>query len=51
MYNIPLSEPGFNGNEWEYVKDCIDQEWVSSAGKYVNLFENRISDLQVLNTL
>ena len=44
MYNIPLSEPGFNGNEWEYVKDCIDQEWVSSAGKYVNLFENRISD-------
>jgi len=44
MYNIPLSEPGFNGNEWEYVKDCIDQEWVSSAGKYVNLFENRISE-------
>lgn len=28
----------------KYVKDCIDTEWVSSAGAYVNLFEEKIAD-------
>lgn len=41
---IPLSEPIFAGNEWKYLKDCLDTGWVSSAGKYVNLFEERIAD-------
>ena len=41
---IPLSVPTFNGNEGKYVKDCIDTEWVSSAGKYVDLFESGIID-------
>ena len=36
---IPLSVPSLNGNELQYVKDCIDTEWVSSAGNYVGLFE------------
>lgn len=40
---IPLSEPLINGNEWKYVKECLDTGWVSSAGKYVRLFEERIS--------
>jgi len=44
MYNIPLSVPSFNGNEWKYIKDCIDTEWVSSVGKYVDLFEKNISE-------
>ncbi len=39
---IPLSVPSFNGKEWEYVKECLDTEWVSSAGKYVDLFEQKI---------
>ena len=39
MSRIPLSVPSFNGNEWKYVKECIDTEWVSSAGKYVEIFE------------
>ena len=43
MYKIPLSEPSFKGNEWKYVKECLDDGWVSSAGKYVNLFEEKIS--------
>ena len=42
MYKIPLSAPSIKGNEWEYVKECIDTEWVSSAGKYVDLFEGKI---------
>jgi aminotransferase in exopolysaccharide biosynthesis len=36
---IPLSVPCIRGNAWEYVKDCLDTEWVSSAGKYVDRFE------------
>ena len=45
---IPLSVPHLNGNEWKYVKDCLDTGWISSAGSYVNQFEtiwNKIQDL------
>ena len=41
---IPLSVPSLNGNEMKYVKECIDTEWVSSAGKYVDLFEQKIAE-------
>ena len=36
---IPLSIPLLEGNEWKYVKDCLDTGWISSAGSYVNQFE------------
>jgi perosamine synthetase len=36
---IPLSVPSIKGNEWCYVKECLDTEWVSSAGKFVDRFE------------
>ena len=36
---IPLSVPYLNGNELKYIKECIDTEWVSSAGKYVEKLE------------
>ena len=42
--NIPLSVPEISGNEWSYVKDCIDTNWVSSAGSYVDKFENMVAD-------
>ena len=42
-HSIPLSVPNIHGNEWQYVKDCLDTEWVSSAGKYVDLFEQKIA--------
>jgi len=41
---IPLSVPSIRGNEWKYIKECLDTEWVSSAGKYVSLFEKRIAE-------
>ena len=41
---IPLSVPSFNGNEKKYVSECIETEWVSSAGKYVDLFEKKIAN-------
>lgn len=40
---IPLCIPEIRGNEWKYVKECLDTNWVSSAGKYVNIFEERFS--------
>ena len=36
---VSLHEPVFDGNEWAYVKECLDTGWVSSAGKYVDRFE------------
>jgi len=41
---IPLCVPEIRGNEWKYVKDCIDTNWVSSVGSYVNLFEDKFSE-------
>jgi len=41
---IGLHEPEFSGNEWEYVKTCLDTGWVSSVGKYVDEFEKRLAD-------
>ena len=39
---IPLSVPNISGNEWEYVKKCLDTGWISSAGEYVNKFEESV---------
>ncbi len=41
---IPLSIPNLAGNEWQYVKDCLDTGWISSAGAYVGRFEQAIAD-------
>lgn len=41
---IPLSLPHLAGNEWQYVKDCLDTGWVSSAGAYVTQFENKVAE-------
>jgi aminotransferase in exopolysaccharide biosynthesis len=41
---IPLSVPNIIGNASKYIKECLDSEWVSSAGKYVDLFEKKISE-------
>lgn len=42
--NIVLHEPYFGGNEWGYVKECLDTGWVSSVGKYVELFETQLAE-------
>mgnify|MGYP001481826316 CR=1 FL=1 len=41
---IPLSIPNICGNEWKYVKDCLDSGWISSAGDYVNKFEDVVKN-------
>ncbi len=41
---IPLSIPNISGNEWTYVKDCLDNGWISSVGSYVTQFENMLAE-------
>lgn len=41
---IPLHEPRFMGNEKKYVNDTIDSTFVSSVGRYVNQFEQAITE-------
>lgn len=41
---IQLHEPVFAGNEWAYVKECIDTGWVSSVGKFVDRFERQLAE-------
>ena len=36
---VGLHEPTFAGNEWRYVKECLDSTFVSSVGKFVDRFE------------
>ena len=38
-----LHQPFFGGNEWIYVRDCLDTGWVSSVGKYVDRFEDQLA--------
>ncbi len=38
-YDIPVANPAFIGNEKKYVDDCMESGWISSAGKYIELFE------------
>ncbi len=41
---IGLHEPLLAGNEWRYVKECLDSGWVSSAGEFVERFEEAVKD-------
>ncbi|MBI4064634.1 MAG: LegC family aminotransferase [Elusimicrobia bacterium] len=41
--SVPLSVPHLNGNEWAYVKECLDTNWVSSAGPFVDRFEQTMA--------
>ena len=41
---VLLSGPNISGNEWKYVKDCLDTGWVSSVGAYVEKFEKMTAD-------
>ena len=42
---VALHEPSFRGREWEYVKECLDSGWVSTAGPHVNAFERSLEEL------
>lgn len=41
---VPLHAPRFIGNEKKYLCECIDTTYVSSVGKFVDLFEDMVAE-------
>lgn len=46
MANIkyPVYQPSLSGNEKKYVNECLDSTWISSKGKFVDLFQNKFAN-------
>jgi len=40
---IPNAVPHLAGNEWKYLKECLDTNWVSSVGPFVDRFEREVA--------
>ena len=43
MSTIPNVVPHLGGNEWKYLKECLDTNWVSSVGPFVDRFEAEVA--------
>lgn len=43
MNLIPISQPSITQKEIDYVTDAIKSGWVSSLGKYIDLFEEKFA--------
>jgi perosamine synthetase len=43
-WNIPVSRPALIGKEKEYIMDCLESSWISSNGKYIELFEKGFAE-------
>lgn len=41
--NVPVNEPLLNGNEKQYLLECVETGWVSSEGPFVKKFEEQFS--------
>lgn len=41
---LPVAEPSLKGNELQYVSECVLTGWVSSAGRFVNQFEEMFAE-------
>ena len=39
----PVYQPSLSGNEKKYVNECLDSTWISSKGKFVDLFQNEFA--------
>ena len=40
---IPVYQPSITNLEKQYVNDCLDSSWISSKGKYIDIFEKSFS--------
>ena len=45
ILRIPIHDPRLVGNELKYLLNCIETNWISSQGSYVDEFENLFSKL------
>lgn len=42
---VALHEPRFKGNELKYIKECIESTYVSTAGRFINQFEDELCSI------
>ena len=42
-YKIPMSEPDLSDVEADYLRRCVSENWISSAGPFITEFEQRIA--------
>jgi perosamine synthetase len=42
-FKIPIYQPRLDGNEKKYVNECLDTNWISSRGDFIQKFENAFS--------
>jgi perosamine synthetase len=42
---IPIYEPFLTGNENKYLTECLNSNWISSGGPFVEKFENKFSKI------
>ncbi len=40
---VPLCIPEIRGNEWQYLKECLDTNMVSSVGPFVRRLEREVA--------
>lgn len=41
---IPVAEPHLVGNEGRYVAECFESGWISSAGPFIDRFEQAVAE-------
>ncbi|MCJ7443542.1 MAG: LegC family aminotransferase [Methanotrichaceae archaeon] len=41
---VPLCVPEVRGNEWTYIRECLDTNFVSSVGPFVDRFEDTVKE-------
>ncbi|WP_293682731.1 DegT/DnrJ/EryC1/StrS aminotransferase family protein [uncultured Phenylobacterium sp.] len=41
---IPVAAPVLDGREREYVLECLDTNWISSAGRFIQAFETAFAE-------
>jgi perosamine synthetase len=44
QFRIRVAEPVLDGNEGKYVMNCLEENWISSRGKYIDAFESLIAE-------
>ena len=45
---ISLHEPTLLGNEKKYLQECINSNWISTSGQFIDLFEKKICRFSML---
>ena len=42
--SICVAQPVLDGNETKYVMNCLEENWISSKGKYIERFESMLAE-------